>query len=133
FDDEPVMDALLARFAARNANPRDFAVRTRVLFLRHDNGVPLDVALGALDFEDRAISRASWWDAAPQVRLLTCSAEDLIVHKAFASRDRDWSDVERIIGTQRDRLNVGQILEELTPLVLLKEDSGIIPKLEHML
>ena len=133
FDDEPVMDALLARFAARYAQPKEFAVRARVLFLQHENGVPIDVALGALDFEERAIERGSWWEARPGVRLFTCSADDLIVHKAFASRDRDWSDVDRILAVQRERLNVEQILTELRPLVELKEDSGIIPKLEWMM
>ena len=133
FDDEPVMEALLARFAPRNQDPKEFAIRARVLFLQHENGVPIDVALGALDFEERAIERASWWEARPDVRLFTCSADDLIVHKAFASRDRDWSDVDRILAVQRERLNLEQILTELRPLVELKEDGGIIPKLEWMM
>ena len=133
FDDEPVMDALLARFRSRHANPREFAVRARVLLLWHDNGVPIDVALGALDFEERAIERGSWWEVQPGVRLLTCSADDLVVHKAFAARDRDWSDVDRLLAVQRERLNCEQILAELRPLAGLKEDSGIVPKLERLM
>ena len=133
FDDEPVLDALLARFKPRYAQPKEFAMRARVLFLWHDNGVPIDVALGALDFEERAIERGSWWGAQPGVQLFTCSADDLIVHKAFASRDQDWSDVDRILAVQRERLNVEQILTELRPLAELKEDGGIIAKLEWMM
>ena len=133
FDDEPVVDALLAKFKSRRPDAKEFAVRARVLFLWHENGVPLDVALGALDFEERAIERGSWWEARPSVRLYTCSADDLIVHKAFASRDQDWVDVDRILAVQRERLNVEQILTELRPLVELKEDSEIIPKLEGMM
>ena len=72
FDDEPVMDALLGRFAARYKNPKEFAVRARVLFLQHENGVPMDVALGALDFEERAIERGSWWEAQSGLPLFTC-------------------------------------------------------------
>ena len=133
FDDDPVVDALLARFQSRRPDAKAFAVRARVLFLWHENGVPLDVALGALEFEGRAIERGSWWEARPGVRLFTCSADDLIVHKAFASRDLDWVDVDRILAVQRERLNVEQILTELRPLVDLKEDGGIIPKLEWMM
>lgn len=133
FDDEPVVDALLARFQARVPEPREFAMRTRVLLLHFDNGVPIDIALGALDFEERSIARASWWEVSPEARLFTCSAEDLIVHKTFASRARDWGDVERIIDNQREKLDVPQILEELRPLAELKEDDGIVTRLEHLL
>lgn len=133
FDDEPVLDALLGKFEARRADAREFAIRTRVVLLRHESGVELDVALGALDFEDRAIERGSWWVARPGVRLFTCSAEDLVVHKAFASREQDWADVDRILAVQGGRLKVEQILAELRPLAELKEDAGIVPKLEGML
>ncbi len=133
FDDEPVMEALLARFKSRRPDPKEFAVRARVLFLWHENGVKLDVALGALDFEERAIARGSWWEARSGVRLFTCSAEDLVVHKAFAGRDQDWVDVGDILAVQRERLNCEQILAELRPLAELKEDSGIVPKLERMM
>ena len=37
--------------------------------------------------------------------LLTCSAEDLIVLKAFAARGRDWVDVEGIIVRQAGALD----------------------------
>ncbi|HEV7405719.1 MAG TPA: hypothetical protein VGO11_22435 [Chthoniobacteraceae bacterium] len=91
----------------------------------------MDVALGVLEFEERSIARASWWDSQHGPRLFTCSAEDLIVHKAYASRDRDWSDVDSVLSVQGKRLDVGQILRELRPLALLKEDDGIIRQLEH--
>ena len=41
--------------------------------------------------------------------------------------------MDRILSVQRERLNLDQILTELRPLVDLKEDSGIIPKLEGMM
>jgi hypothetical protein len=124
---------LLERFEGRCPDALEFAIQHRVLLLRHENGVELDVGLGGMDFEVRAIDRASYWEARPGVRLLTCSADDLVVHKAFASRLQDWADVERIIGVQEAKLNVPQILRELAPLAELKEDDGIIRKLEHML
>jgi len=91
--EEAVVDGLLDRFEARIEDARQFALRNRVALLRAANGVPVDVALGALDFERRAVQRASPWDV-KEAQLLTCCAEDLIVHKAFAGRDRDWLDIE---------------------------------------
>jgi hypothetical protein len=41
----------------------------------------------------------------PGVALVTCSAEDLIVFKAFAGRERDWLDIEGIALRQRGRLD----------------------------
>ncbi len=124
--------SLLERFEGRRPDTLEFAIQHRVLLLRHENGVELDVGLGGMDFEVRAIDRASYWEARPGVRLLTCSADDLVVHKAFASRLQDWADVERIIGVQEKKLNVPQILRELAPLAELKEDDGIVHKLELM-
>jgi hypothetical protein len=131
--DEECIAGLLARFAARCDNAAEFATRARVLLLQHENGVGLDVALGALDFEARSIERGSAWIARPGIELFTCSAEDLIVHKVFASRLKDWADVESILSVQRERLNVAQILEELIPLAELKEDATLVPRLERML
>jgi len=63
--------------------------------------------------------------------LITCSAEDLIVHKAFAGRDLDWGDVERILIRQRGKLNLPQIRTELKPLLDLKGELEALEKLEQ--
>ena len=62
-----------------------------------------------------------------------CSAEDLIVHKAFANRPQDWIDIETIILRQGEKLNTGLVLQELTPLVALKEQSEILLRLHRLL
>lgn len=51
-DETRYVDTLLAGFASRMEGMRDFALRHRVLLLRASNGIPLDVSLGALDFEN---------------------------------------------------------------------------------
>ncbi len=113
-------DALLERFGARVPEAREFAMRNRVLLLSASNGVPLDIALGAMPFEERSIQRASDFDVESGMRLRTCSAEDLIVHKAFAGRDRDWADISAIASRQGNRLDIGLIHRELDPLLQLK-------------
>lgn len=127
------IDGLLARFRARSAGERDFALRYRVLRMKASNDVPLDVALGGLPFEERSVQRASSWKRHGRgVALTTCCAEDLLVHKAFAARPRDWLDLEGIVIRQGRRLNLEQIWTELRPLVVLKEEPEILPKLQRI-
>lgn len=132
-DDERCCRKLLERFAARRPDAFEFALRSRVLLLRHENGVELDVCLGALEFEVRSVSRAVTWRSADGMELKVCCAEDLIVHKAFASRDEDWIDVQRVMEVQGGKLHIGQIFEELRPLAALKDDTSIITRLERMM
>jgi len=127
-----VVDGLFDRFEARIDDARRFALRNRVVLLRAANGVPVDIALGALDFEQRAVERASLWDV-KEAQLLTCSAEDLIVHKAFAGRDRDWLDVDGIVTRQGDHLNSDLVLLELAPLAELKSDYDAIDRLRVLI
>ena len=63
----------------------------------------------------------------------TCSAEDLVVHKAFANREQDWADIERILMRQIKRLNVDLIFKELRPLLELKEAPEIEDRLRKMM
>jgi hypothetical protein len=129
--EESFVDILLAHFQPRTPEERELALRNRVVRARASNDVPLDIALGALPFEERTIERASSWAVADgQPTLITCSAEDLIVHKAFAARDRDWLDVHGIVMRQGRKLQVEQIWDELRPLVALKEEPEILSKLQ---
>jgi hypothetical protein len=127
------VDEFLSVFTPRIPDARDFALRHRVLLLASKNGIPLDVALGAMPFEERAASRSSPFPVAEGVSLLTCSAEDLIVFKAFAGRPQDWIDAEGIVLRQGRRLDDGLVWEELLPLLELKEDQETAPRLRRLL
>lgn len=132
-DEELFVDLLLAQFRARSKGERIAALRNRVVRVRASNDVPLDIALGALPFEERTVARASGWKThSPQTNLITCSAEDLIVHKAFAARDRDWLDLQGVLKRYGRNLKIDQIWDELRPLVLLKEEPEILTKLQEM-
>lgn len=114
------VDALLGRFRGRLPDTREFALRHRVLLLLGAEGVPLDLSLGAMPFEERTIERASEFDFGGGATLVTCSAEDLLVHKAFAGRAKDWLDIEGIILRQGPKLDGSLVLQELEPLLELK-------------
>lgn len=117
----PVLDVLLTAFEARIPDARAFAERSRVVLLRASSRVGIDVSLGALPYEERVVARASDWTVADGLDLRTCSAEDLVVLKAFAGRPQDWVDVSSVVERQQARLDVGLVLEELAPLLALKE------------
>ena len=85
-DEQHFSDVLLKHFAARITDAAAFARERRVLLLKSTKGVGLDVALAALPYEALLIERSSYFVYPPNVSLRTCSAEDLIVLKAFAGR-----------------------------------------------
>ena len=126
------IDVLTARFEPRRPDAAAFARTNRVLLLRASSGVGLDIALGGLPFEETAVSRSSMFRFPPDVGLRTCSAEDLIVFKAFADRVKDWLDLEGVVIRQGERLDWTYVLTELAPLVELKEVPEIMEKLQRL-
>ncbi len=119
----PYVDTLLVAFRGRIPDARDFALQHRTLLLAATNGVHLDVSLGAMPFEERTVERASAFVLSDGRGLTTCSAEDLVVHKAFAGRDKDWLDVRGIVVRQGAKLQWPTIWTELLPLLELREDA----------
>jgi hypothetical protein len=125
------IDAVLGAFPPRREDAREFALRYRVLLVRTHGGVDVDIALGALPFEERSVERSSKWEWTPGQSLTTCSAEDLIVHKVFAGRDLDWGDAERVLVRQHGKLSLSQIRSELVPLLELKGEPETMARLEQ--
>ncbi|CAN5607701.1 hypothetical protein BH24ACI3_BH24ACI3_16250 [soil metagenome] len=129
-NEEQFITRILLDFEARIDDAANFALRNRVLLVRSGN-VGIDISLGALEFERSAVSRSSMWEPLPDIRLRTCSAEDLIVFKSFADRLQDWADVENILSVQ-DSLDWNYIKVHLEPLVEVKEAPEILTKLEKL-
>ena len=121
--------ALLAEFESRISGAAEFALRNRVLLLRTPDGFGIDVALGAMPFEASAIDRSSNVELVRGAMLRTCSAEDLVVHKAFAARPQDWVDIEGVILKQRGELLWPQIWSDLAVLAELKEAPELLTEL----
>jgi len=130
-DEARFVSTLLARFEPRIDDAAEFARANRVLLLRAPSGVGLDIAFGGLPFEETAVNRSSVFTFPPDVPLRTCSAEDLIVLKAFADRAKDWVDVEGIIIRQSGRIDWPYVRAQLAPLVELKEAPQILGRLDE--
>ena len=103
-----------------------------MLLLRAPSGVGLDISLGALPFEDLVVQRSSLFEFAPGLELRTCSAEDLMVMKLFASRAIDIRDAEGIAIRHRRELDWHYVEEHLAPLAEAKDDAGILRELTRI-
>lgn len=128
----PVIDALLAHYQGRRADARDFALRYRVLLCSTPAGVPVDIALGALAFEAEMIARAADAEFEPGVALRICSAEDLLVLKAFADRPQDRADALGIARRSGRALDWDAVLTRLAPLAETKADPEIVSRVRTL-
>ncbi|MBU4287639.1 MAG: nucleotidyl transferase AbiEii/AbiGii toxin family protein [Proteobacteria bacterium] len=131
-NEETYINSLLEKFNSRITDPIDFAKKNRVLLLSASNGVSVDISLAGLLFEQQMIKGATSFPFSPECFLITCSAEDLVVLKAFADRARDWMDVEGIIMRQGNSLDLDYIIKQLTPFCELKEAPEIVDKLKNL-
>lgn len=128
--EDQFISVLLEAFEGRIAEAAAFARVNRVLLLRAASGVGLDIALAGLPFEESVVARASTFTYPPDVPLRTCSAEDLLVLKAFADRPKDWMDIEGIIVRQSADLDWPYVRAQLAPLAALKEAPELVAKLD---
>lgn len=131
--EESFVDALLSKYAPRRQDAREFALTYRVLLLQTTSGIGIDIALAGLPFEEKAVDRSTLIEFAPGLKLRTCSAEDLVVMKAFADRPQDQIDLRGILVRQgTSGLDWDYIWEHLTPLAEAKESPEILTYLENL-
>lgn len=62
-----------------------------------------------------------------------CSAEDLIVQKVVAGRDKDWLDVEALLIEQRDRLDQAYIGNWLSQFVEALDKPEMLTRYQRLL
>jgi hypothetical protein len=127
-----IVQNLLKTYSSRIENAESFALQNRIVLLQSENGIGIDLSLGGLPYESRLIERSSLWKVPRHGEIRTCSAEDLVILKSFASRPQDWIDVEKVIIRQGPRLDRALIIEELKPLAELKEEPEILSRLDQL-
>jgi hypothetical protein len=132
-DEVRYIDELLGRFDSRMDGARQFALEHRVLLLRATNQIPLDVTLGALPFEDKAVTAARDEEIATGVRLRLATPGPLVVFKAFANRPQDWLDIEGIIVKSGRMIDWKEVRADLGVVLDLKGDRAALGRLEELL
>jgi hypothetical protein len=116
----------------RQEKAEQFAKANRVMLLEHaPTGIPVDISLGGLPFEDQMIRRA-------QLHLIGTSEvpvatpEDLIVTKGMARRPSDLLDIDLLV-----RLNPGlnkeMILSELSQFAQALEMPEIVDEVRRIM
>ena len=70
--------------------------------------------------------------SSPGLVIRTCSAEDLLILKLFASRPLDLRDAEGIALRHKAELDWAYIEEQLLPLAEAKEDPQILRALARL-
>ncbi|MBW2698865.1 MAG: nucleotidyl transferase AbiEii/AbiGii toxin family protein [Deltaproteobacteria bacterium] len=82
-----------------------FVTETFVLPALHgESGIRIDFIFSTTSYEREAIARAEHHELAG-VPIPFATAEDLIIHKLFAGRARDWEDAVSIVRRKREGLD----------------------------
>lgn len=131
------LDRTLELFGRHGLTPRlpdvrRFAEDHQVLLLQHEaSGTPIDVVLARLPFEREALARATPVDFGGPT-LPVASVEDLVLYKAVAWRERDRSDIERLLtvhGDQVDLLRVRSLVAEFAEVLDAPERAADFERL----
>jgi hypothetical protein len=120
---EMVLEALARQqIVPRIADAITFAHERQVLLLRHEpSGITMEISFAWLPFEEEALSRAVTTDFSG-VFLRMAIPEDLIVYKATAWRDRDRSDIERLLTLHADRIDLDRVRRLIVEISAVLED-----------
>lgn len=130
--EEEYVDVLLHHFRSRVPDARSLALSSRVLVLQASNDAPVDVVLASFPFEEDIIGRATPCEFDDGVELITASAEDIFVLKAFAGRPQDWIDIESIAVRQGPALDWDFIRSQLQMLGELVADSDLDSRVDEI-
>jgi hypothetical protein len=95
------------------------------------NGIIVDFLLALPGYEERIIERAVQRDLGGWSAWI-CTAEDLIIQKAIAGRDKDWPDIEALLIEQHNNLDQSYIEEWLSQFVEALENPEILTRYQTL-
>jgi hypothetical protein len=132
------LNGILSALAAEQLLPRTadavaFARERHVLLLRHEpTCTPLELILAYLPFERTALDRADVIDFAG-VSIPAATAEDLIIYKAVAWRDRDRSDIERLLVLHSRSIDLARIRAVVSEFAAALDEPERVEAFEALL
>ncbi len=131
--EETFMKRATDRFSPRLEDAVGFARRSRVLLLKTDTGIPIDISLGIPGYEEEVMRRAVTvgWPGGRSVRIIGC--EDLIIHKCVAGRPRDLEDVRTVLQRQGQTIDVEYIRKWLQAFADLLPERDVLGHFEEAL
>ncbi len=94
-------------------------------------GMVTDMLVGVLPYEEQAVRRARIMEL-EGLQLPVCTAEDLVVHKAIADREKDWMDIDGIVFRQRGRLEADYVRDWLRQFGEVLEKPHLVRKFDDL-
>ena len=110
--------------------PNDFISKTRVLPIKNNENLRIDIIFGVLPFEKDALDRAVEVKiGASSIKF--CTAEDLILLKIISERSKDLEDVRNVLRYQKDNLDYSYLEPRIMELSDLLDRPGIRKKWDN--
>lgn len=110
----------------------NFARQRQVLLLQHDpSGTPIEVSIAWLPFEKEALEKATIIQFAG-VEIPVAAAEDLVIYKALAWRDKDRFDIERLIVLHGHTMDLERIRSFVEQFAKILEDPQRIQEFSQL-
>ena len=107
-----------------------FVRLTRVLPLAHDaSGLARDVVLAGPGLEDDFIRRRAWVDVGG-VSIPVICAEDLLVTKVLAGREKDIEDIRGVLAERGERLDLPHVRSVIALLEEALGQSDLLPLID---
>lgn len=131
-EEEHYVREILEHFESRIPGEVSFFIAQRIVLVRATNGIDIDIALGALPFEESMIDRAVVIEFCPGLSLPCCTTEDLFIMKVFAGRTRDWLDAESV-AKRHAAMDTAYVLHYVRDFSELKESPEMLERATQIL
>jgi predicted nucleotidyltransferase len=131
----PHLDYAAVRQAIRSTFPepaRQELPRNPFIVAISVNDIIVDLLLALPGYEELIIERAVLRDLGGWQAWI-CTAEDLIIQKVVAGRDKDWLDVEALLIEQRHRLDEAYTEGWLHQFADALENPDLLPRYRRLL
>ena len=110
-----------------------FAQRAQVLLLVHrPSKTPIEVTLAWLPFEKDALDRAERTKLGA-VELPVAIAEDLVIYKAVAGRDRDRDDLARLLRLHANQIDLDRVRDLVAQFAEALDEPRRLDDLERII
>jgi len=132
------LKAVLLKLAAQGIRPRiddaqAFARRSQVLLLEHEpSGIDIDLSLAWLPFESEALDRADLLSIGKR-RVKVATPGDLIIYKAIAARERDFSDIQQLLEIHGAVIDLGRTRRTVAELASALERPELVQALDRII
>jgi hypothetical protein len=110
-----------------------FARESQVLLLQDSrSGITIEVSFAWLPFEEHALARSRRIDLGG-ISVAVAIPEDLVVYKAAAWRDRDRSDIERLLALHGKDMDIQRVRDLVGEIAMALDDPDRIAAFDAIL